>query len=80
MRVDLIMNGTNVGFMSSICPTTKDIWPHTWGKMANTGCLIVKKLTLSICMQIKQCHVERQCIYAYLSCVGFNVCELITND
>ena len=32
---------TNLGGMSSTCPTTKVILPHEWGKMANIGCLIV---------------------------------------
>ena len=38
---------TNLGFggVSSACPTTKVILPHTWGKMANTGCLIVKLIS-----------------------------------
>ena len=35
---------TSIGFvsMSSTCPTTKVILPHTWGKVANTGCLLVQ--------------------------------------
>ena len=35
---------TNLDFggVSSTCPTTKVILPHTWGKIANTGCLIVQ--------------------------------------
>ena len=38
---------TNLGFggVSSTCPTTKVILPHAWGKMANTGCLIVKRIS-----------------------------------
>ena len=34
---------TNLGFdgVSSTCPTTKVILPHTWGKTANIGCLVV---------------------------------------
>ena len=31
-------------------------------------------------MQTNHYHVERQCIYARLSCVGFKTCALITND
>ena len=75
----------NLGFggMLSTCPTTKVILPHTWGKMANNVCLglIVKNnFSLYICMHVNHYHVERQCIYACLSCVGFKICELITND
>ena len=35
---------TNLGFggVSSTCSTTKVILPHTWGKLANTGCLIIQ--------------------------------------
>ena len=35
---------TNLGVdgVSSTCPTTKVYLTHTWGKMANTGCSIVK--------------------------------------
>ena len=38
---------TNLGFggVSLTCPTTKVILPHTWGKMAHTGCLIVKSIS-----------------------------------
>ena len=56
---------TNLGFggVSSTFPNTKVILPHTWGKMANTGCLIVKIISnLPICMQVNHYHVERQCI------------------
>ena len=37
----------NLGFggASSTCLTTKVILPHTWGKMPNTGCLIVKLIS-----------------------------------
>ena len=37
---------TNVGFggVSSTCPATKVMLPHTWGNMANTGCSIVKQI------------------------------------
>ena len=31
-------------------------------------------------MQINHYYVERQCLYACLSCDGFKICELITND
>ena len=43
---------TNLGFggVSSTCPTTKVILPHTWGKMANTGCLIVKIISHYPCV------------------------------
>ena len=53
---------TNLGFggVSSTFPTTKAILPHTWSKMANTGCLIVKNhFSLSMCMQINHYHVKR---------------------
>ena len=62
---------TNLGFggVSSTCPTTKVILPHTWGKMVNTGSLIIKKnhFSLSIFMQVNHYHVERECTYACLS-------------
>ena len=37
---------TNLGLggVSSTCPTTKVISPHTWGKLTDTGCLIIKKI------------------------------------
>ena len=65
--------------MSSTRPTTKVILHHTWGKMANTGCLIVNKtkFSFSVCMQINHYHVQRQ---FDLICVGFTIRELITND
>ena len=55
------LTNLGVGDVSSTCPTTKVTLPHTWGKMANTGCLIVKKkhFSLSMCMQINHYHVER---------------------
>ena len=53
------LTNLGVGGVSSTCPTTKVILPHTWGKMANTGCLIVKNdFSLSVCMQINHYHVE----------------------
>ena len=36
------LNNLGFGGVSSTCPTTKVILPHRRGKMANTGCLIVK--------------------------------------
>ena len=43
---------TNLGFggVSSTFPTTKAILPHTWSKMANTGCLIVKIISHYPCV------------------------------
>ena len=37
------LTNLGVGDVSSTCPTTKVTLPHTWGKMANNGCLIVNK-------------------------------------
>ena len=36
------LTNSGCGAGSSTYPTTKVIFPHTWVKMANTGCLIVK--------------------------------------
>ena len=36
-----MVTNLGVGGVSSTCPTTKVILPHSWGKMANTGCFIV---------------------------------------
>ena len=70
-----------VGGVSSTCPTTKVILPHVWGKMANTGCLIVKVISHYPCV----CRsiiitLNDSTLYACLSCDGFKICQLITND
>ena len=78
-KADQLTN-LGVGGGSSTCPTTKVILPHTWGKMANTGCLIVKIIS----------HYPRVCsliiitvndsAYACLNCVVSRLMNLLKND
>ena len=81
---DYETNADNLGFggVSSTCPTTKAILSHTWGKMANTGCLIVKIIShyprVGLCILI--IITLNDSAYACLSCDGFKMCQLITND
>ena len=75
------LTNLGVGGMSSTCPTTKVILPHTWDKMTNTGCLIVKKKIS--CRHPFVCRLIiitfNDSAYACLSYTGFKVCEIITN-
>ena len=43
-NIDQVIN-IRFGGVSSTCPTTKIVLPHTCGKMANTGCLNVKLIS-----------------------------------
>ena len=73
---------TNLGFggVSSTFPNTKVILPHTWGKMANTGCLIVKIISNYpfVCRLI--IITLNDSAYACLELCWFKICELTTND
>ena len=73
---------TNLGFggVSSTCPTTQVILPHTWGKMAYTGCLIIKIISHYPFVCRLTIVTLNDSAYTCLSCVGFKICELITND
>ena len=81
------LSNLGVGGVSSTCPTItmKVILPHTghtWGKMANTGRLIVNIISHypCVCRLIIITLNDSAYIYACLSCDGFKICQLVTNE